>query len=159
MDHPPTFLSIEISFLEVGRQEICYIQSHFLLITVFLTFMVSKDTVKIWEKKKLDSDTSIPSGRVKKKKIKWNSLNVFVNDTYNNSMHHLNNNALLSMNGKVLIWICVLIFFNLKYFDLRALILFGLFDLLPILGLILFIHWNCCLPDTFQMNKKSLDLK
>lgn len=50
-------------------------------------------------------------------------------------------------------------FFNLKYFDLRALILFGIFDLLPILGLILFIHWNWCLPDTFQMNKKSLDLK
>lgn len=49
--------------------------------------------------------------------------------------------------------------FYLKYFDLRALILFRLFDLLPILGSVLSIHWNWYLPDTFQINKKSLDLK
>lgn len=52
MYHPSLFLSREISFLEVGGQEIYYIWSHFLLIIVFLTFMISKDTLKIWEKER-----------------------------------------------------------------------------------------------------------
>lgn len=57
-----------------GRQGICCIQSRFLPITVFLTFMISKDTFKTWQKKRTRQwhQYSFWHSKEKKKK-KWNS--------------------------------------------------------------------------------------
>lgn len=156
------YISFHRNFLLGGvGQGICCIQSCFLLITVFLTLMISKDTFRIWENKRTRQWHQYSFWH--REKMKWHSLNVYAKGNYNSSTHCLNNNILLSLNGKAVIWIqfyemCIF-FLYLIYCGLRALVLFCLVDLLPILELMVLIPLNWCLPNTFQMTNKFLGLK